>query len=73
MFRYDVNNSAPRPESYLEGKVDLVTYPFSWFNISLDYILATSPDSGPALNDTAQAALYAELASGAETGEYPMA
>lgn len=28
MFRYDVNNSAPRPESYLEGKVDLVTYPF---------------------------------------------
>ncbi|KAF8349388.1 trehalase [Amanita rubescens] len=51
MYRYDVNNSAPRPESYLS-----------------DYTLATSPDSGPTLNETEQTALYAELASGAETG-----
>ena len=28
MCRYGANNSAPRPESYLDGKVDLVTYPF---------------------------------------------
>ncbi|KAK2465281.1 hypothetical protein APHAL10511_002635 [Amanita phalloides] len=51
MYRYDVNNTAPRPESYID-----------------DYTLANSPASGPALNETEEAALYAELASGAETG-----
>ncbi|KAM6494266.1 trehalase [Amanita muscaria] len=51
MYRYNVGNTAPRPESYLE-----------------DYTLANVASSGPALNDTEKAALYAELASGAETG-----
>ncbi|KAJ7081150.1 glycoside hydrolase [Mycena belliarum] len=50
MARYDVTNSAPRPESYLQ-----------------DYETAHDP-SLPALNASARAALYAELASGAETG-----
>ncbi|KAF8636039.1 hypothetical protein AX15_000196 [Amanita polypyramis BW_CC] len=51
MYRYNVNNTAPRPESYLT-----------------DYLSANSPSNGPSLNDTERAALYAELASGAETG-----
>ncbi|PPQ63598.1 hypothetical protein CVT24_004458 [Panaeolus cyanescens] len=53
MFHYAVNNSAPRPESYLT-----------------DY---TTANSGATLNDTQKADLYAELASGAETGwDYTM-
>ncbi|KAG5724287.1 Trehalase [Termitomyces sp. T112] len=48
VYRYSVNNSAPRPESYLA-----------------DYTTASVPNT---LNDTQKAALYAELASGAETG-----
>ncbi|KAF8627421.1 hypothetical protein AX17_006236 [Amanita inopinata Kibby_2008] len=51
MYRYAVNNTAPRPESYFT-----------------DYTLANDPASGPALNETQRSALYAELASGAETG-----
>ena len=53
-------------------KVRLTWWPtlFLCSDTGLDYTLVTSPDSGPALNDTAQAALYAELASGGETGEY---
>lgn len=70
MYRYDVNNSAPRPESYLAGKVIPIYLSFLLRpHMGLDYTLATSPDSGPTLNETEQAALYAELASGAETGE----
>ncbi|KAG6810112.1 hypothetical protein H0H92_013254 [Tricholoma furcatifolium] len=45
VYHYSVNNTAPRPESYLD-----------------DYTTAYG------LNETQKAALYAELASGAETG-----
>ncbi|KAH9480690.1 Trehalase [Psilocybe cubensis] len=56
VYHYAVNNSAPRPESYLT-----------------DYTTANDPSVTPALNDTEKAALYAELASGAETGwDYTM-
>ncbi|KAF9478211.1 trehalase [Pholiota conissans] len=51
MFHYSVNNTAPRPESYLT-----------------DYQTVNDPTLNPPLNDTEKAALYAELASGAETG-----
>ncbi|KDR82546.1 hypothetical protein GALMADRAFT_220535 [Galerina marginata CBS 339.88] len=55
MFHYSVNNTAPRPESYLT-----------------DYTTVNDP-SAPTLNDTQKASLYAELASGAETGwDYTM-
>jgi len=55
MFHYAVNNTAPRPESYLD-----------------DYTTANDPTQ-PALNATEEADLYAELASGAETGwDYTM-
>lgn len=50
MYHYNVNNSAPRPESYL-----------------------TDYNTAAGLNETAQASLYAELASGAESGwDYTM-
>ncbi|KAJ7072067.1 trehalase [Mycena amicta] len=49
MAQYNVRNTAPRPESYLQ-----------------DY--TTIHSASPPLNDTGAAALYAELASGAETG-----
>jgi len=48
VYRYAVNNSAPRPESY-----------------RTDYVTVNEPNN---LNDTQKAALYAELASGAESG-----
>ncbi|KJA17435.1 glycoside hydrolase family 37 protein [Hypholoma sublateritium FD-334 SS-4] len=51
MFHYAVNNTAPRPESYLT-----------------DYLTANDPTLSPALNETQKEDLYAELASGAETG-----
>lgn len=50
VYHYAVNNTAPRPESYLT-----------------DYTTANDP-SLPSLNDTEKADLYAELASGAESG-----
>ncbi|KAF7422792.1 hypothetical protein PC9H_010951 [Pleurotus ostreatus] len=50
MSHYNVNNTAPRPESYI-----------------VDYITANTPEL-PALNESQRANLYAELASGAETG-----
>lgn len=49
MAHYAVNNTAPRPESYLE-----------------DYITGNS--DGANFTADQRAALYAELASGAETG-----
>ncbi|KAJ3558853.1 hypothetical protein NP233_g11413 [Leucocoprinus birnbaumii] len=56
VYHYSVNNSAPRPESYLT-----------------DYLTANDPGLNPPLNDTQKAALYAELATGAETGwDYTM-
>ena len=43
---------------------------FSW---RLDYTLVTGASSGPTLDDNEKAALYAELASGAESGwDYTM-
>ncbi|KAF8901245.1 glycoside hydrolase family 37 protein [Mucidula mucida] len=51
LARYSVNNTAPRPESYLT-----------------DYMTANGPDVSPALNESQRSALYAELASGAESG-----
>ncbi|KAF5315219.1 hypothetical protein D9619_007257 [Psilocybe cf. subviscida] len=51
VYHYAVNNTAPRPESYLT-----------------DYTTANGPTVNPALNDTQKAELYAELASGAESG-----
>ncbi|KAF9018966.1 glycoside hydrolase family 37 protein [Hymenopellis radicata] len=53
LARYSVNNTAPRPESYLTA---------------LDYTTANGPDVSPALNESQRSALYAELASGAESG-----
>ncbi|KAF7305596.1 Trehalase [Mycena chlorophos] len=49
LAQYNVRNTAPRPESYLD-----------------DY--TTVHGVSPALNSSAQADLFAELASGAETG-----
>ncbi|KAI0629777.1 glycoside hydrolase [Trametes polyzona] len=51
MARYAVNNSAPRPESYLE-----------------DYSTANDPTLETPLNEQQRSDLYAELATGAETG-----
>ncbi|PIL35118.1 hypothetical protein GSI_02906 [Ganoderma sinense ZZ0214-1] len=50
MARYAVNNTAPRPESYLT-----------------DYLTANDPTL-PSLNEDQRSELYAELASGAESG-----
>ncbi|KAF9568772.1 trehalase [Agrocybe pediades] len=56
MYHYNVNNTAPRPESYLT-----------------DYTTANDPSISPALSDDEKANLYAELATGAETGwDYTM-
>ncbi|EJC98505.1 trehalase [Fomitiporia mediterranea MF3/22] len=49
--RYDVNNSAPRPESYLT-----------------DYETANGADLPTPLTDDQKADLYAQLATGAESG-----
>ncbi|KAI0754492.1 glycoside hydrolase family 37 protein [Daedaleopsis nitida] len=51
MARYAVNNTAPRPESYLT-----------------DYLTANDPALSTPLTAQQRADLYAELASGAETG-----
>ncbi|KAI0823980.1 glycoside hydrolase [Trametes gibbosa] len=51
MAHYAVNNSAPRPESYLE-----------------DYLTANDPTLETPLTEQERAELYAELATGAETG-----
>lgn len=51
VYRYNVNNSAPRPESYLT-----------------DYLTANAPEINPPLNNTQKAMLYAEIATGAESG-----
>ncbi|KAG8696084.1 hypothetical protein FRC09_008739 [Ceratobasidium sp. 395] len=51
VFRYAVNNSAPRPESYLE-----------------DYLTANGDDIATPYTEEQKQDLYAELASGAESG-----
>jgi len=76
VYHYSVTNTAPRPESYLTGTCssnpDVLYYSltFSW---RLDYSLVNGASSGPTLDDNQKAALYAELASGAESGwDYTM-
>lgn len=66
-----MNNSAPRPESYLTGKPTFSRLTRRRFVkiFNTDYMTANDPDA-PTLNDTQKADLYAELASGAETGGY---
>ncbi|KAJ3485392.1 hypothetical protein NLI96_g4987 [Meripilus lineatus] len=51
VFRYNVNNTAPRPESYLT-----------------DYLTANDPTLATPLNEQQRSNLYAELATGAESG-----
>ncbi|KAL7279642.1 hypothetical protein ACG7TL_006048 [Trametes sanguinea] len=51
MAHYSVNNTAPRPESYLQ-----------------DYLTANDPSLQTPLTEDERENLYAELASGAETG-----
>lgn len=68
MARYAVNNTAPRPESYLTGSLSSRSPPFTLLTeLSTDYLTAHDPTS-TTLNDTQLADLYGELASGAETG-----
>ena len=69
LARYAVKNTAPRPESYLTGKFSLL--PKLTANLSiLDYLTANDPTLTTPLNETQRSALYAELASGAESGIY---
>lgn len=74
MYRYNVNNSAPRPESYLTGGCFFykqsrwrLVYKLSTLQI-IDYLTANDPSLQPPLSDLQKADLYAELASGGETG-----
>lgn len=74
MYHYNVTNSAPRPESYLTGRCFKQTYRISStacliVNLQIiDYQTANDPSVQPPLNDSQKADLYAELASGGETG-----
>ncbi|CDO72204.1 Glycoside Hydrolase Family 37 protein [Trametes cinnabarina] len=71
MAHYSVNNTAPRPESYFQGKTstmlsaidDLLT-----IVRALDYSTANDPTLQTPLTEEERENLYAELASGAETG-----
>jgi alpha,alpha-trehalase len=67
VYTYAVNNSAPRPESYRTGTFLDNFVHFKGIYKAIDYETANSPDL-PSLNDTQKADLYAELASGAESG-----
>lgn len=70
MHRYAVNNTAPRPESYLQGAFKvLLCMQDADATLGTDYTTANAAAQGPTLNETQRSALYAELASGAETGE----
>jgi len=70
MHRYAVNNTAPRPESYLTGAFKVVPCMQDVdATLGTDYTTANAAAKGPTLNETQRSALYAELASGAETGE----
>ena len=75
MYHYNVTNSAPRPESYLTGRcfkhINFFISSTACLIINLqiiDYITANDPSVQPPLNETQRADLYAELASGAESG-----
>lgn len=70
VHRYAVANSAPRPESYLTGTCPLWIYLPALFNPTLDYLTANGPDVKAPLNENQKADLYAELASGAESGTF---
>jgi alpha,alpha-trehalase len=75
LARYAVNNTAPRPESYFAGtgyfRFNIII--FQLFRRVLnrylaDYDTANNEKVQPALNLTQRSDLYAELASGAESG-----
>jgi alpha,alpha-trehalase len=70
MHRYTVNNTAPRPESYLTGVFKVLPCMQDVdATFGKDYTTANAADQGPTLNETQRSELYAELASGAETGK----
>ena len=72
MYRYSVANSAPRPESYLTGKVFIHCISLTASLILnpqiIDYLTANDPSLKPPLNETQKADVYAELASASESG-----
>ena len=72
MYRYNVNNSAPRPEAYLSGKEFIRCISLTACLIVnpqiIDYLTANNPSIKPPLNDSQKANLYAELGSGSESG-----
>ena len=71
MAHYAVNNTAPRPESYLTGQFPaashgvLISFRAFW---STDYLTVHDPTLAIALTDEQADELYSELASGAESG-----
>lgn len=69
MYHYAVNNSAPRPESYLTGKFSTILKGLIFILCRfVDYTTVNGPNVNSTLNEIQKAAIYAELASGAETG-----
>jgi alpha,alpha-trehalase len=68
VYRYAVTNSAPRPESYFTGMSVTILQRDTYRITTIDYLTAHDPDVGPLLDEKRRADLYAELASGAETG-----
>lgn len=67
MYRFNVNNTAPRPESYLQGQ-PLVGHSIALQTFLVDYTTA-NPNNTEVLTEDQRSQLYAELASGAESGE----
>ncbi len=70
MAHYAVNNSAPRPESYLEGQSEqgIQVHLSDGKRCGSDYLTANDPTLSTPLTEQERADLYAELATGAETG-----
>jgi alpha,alpha-trehalase len=61
LHHYNVSNTQPRPESYYEDYITVTNQ--TYFNEEGEQFNSTRP-----LNDTERAALYSNLASGAESG-----
>lgn len=72
MYRYNVANSAPRPESYFTGMVFIHCISLTVCLIVnpqiIDYQTVNDPTIKPPLNDSAKANLYADLAASSESG-----
>lgn len=66
--RYAVNNTAPRPESYLTGSYDLKRLLYCAHIFAIDYTTVNGPDITTPFTEDQKSELYSELASGAETG-----